>query len=163
MQSIPTIGKFLTATAYAIVSGSRFDGIQYGGDVWMLTSEMPDPTNNCSIIFNQSTREVYEVRVSVANDTTIWVNPRWSVRDHNSVDSFDQLIDIIKQHRQPPLMETIPLDISDQLLLMLTKQAHDEDITLNELMTSIILEIVDCRHGNQLVPNGVVTRQQEVN
>jgi hypothetical protein len=62
-----------------------------------------------------------------------------SREDLDTINEVLEEIEIIDEEE----MSTIELDISDELLFKLMKEAHEQDITLNELIADILEEAIE--------------------
>ena len=59
-------------------------------------------------------------------------------RPHTSIQLLNQTL-----QRRLLLMETIELDLDDDELFKLMRLAHEQDITLNQLINNILQQVVD--------------------
>ena len=166
-QTIPTIGKFLGAAGYRVVGGSKYLWTCYGPNAWAMDVELDSTgTANAGIVFDTVSRVVYEVDVDEDGwvQAKRWVNPRYHERltqeyKQRGVDprqtinggsmyddsmSWEAIIELIECYRgSQSESTTLQLSVDDDVTDALFQLAHREDVTLNELVLSILTEVID--------------------
>jgi hypothetical protein len=155
-----TIENFLNTVGHRISGGSEYQWNCFGPDARYLDSEFPD-RYSASIVFDTQTQVVYEATVCdySANRAYRWLNPDFKSEFENEVlirGSQDQAWDNVgyidldvtedwlTKARAIVIGEsydtriTVPLEMGDDEMLRLMTMAHEQDITLNQLVEQIL-------------------------
>ena len=155
-----TIENFLNTVGHRISGGSEYQWECFGSNARYLDSEFPD--RYCaSIVFDAQTQVVYEATVCdySANRAYRWLNPNFKSEFENEVltrGSQDQAWDTvgytdldvtedwlgkagaIVTGQNYDTRVSVPLEMSDDEMLRLMTMAHEQDITLNQLVEQIL-------------------------
>lgn len=159
-----TIEEFLNTVDYRITGGSQYMWQCFGVNARYLDSEVQD-RYSASIVFDSHTQLVYEATVCdyAADHAYRWINPdfsaafqaevadrragdqAWDDVDYTDLDVTEDFLTktaAIVTSRSYDTRVTVPLELSDSEMLRLMTMAHDQDITLNQLVEQILtLEI----------------------
>jgi hypothetical protein len=158
---------WLEAVNYKITSGSEFLWGCYGDSAFDIESWNQVPNDeSASLVFDTKTQQVYEASVyDYANDRAYrWVNPSFKTAYNTEaaergVDAdiawddvrfvtieveydFLEKLTAIMNHKEYDTRVVLPIDIPDTELFELMKQAHERDITLNQLMNEVIASAI---------------------
>jgi hypothetical protein len=155
-----TIENFLNTVGHRITGGSEYQWECFGHNARYLDSEFPD--RYCaSIVFDAQTQVVYEATVCdySANRAYRWLNPDFKSEFEHEVQSrgvqdqawdevgytdLDVAEDFLTKAAAIVAGEsydtriTVPLEMSDSEMLGLMTMAHEQDITLNQLVEQIL-------------------------
>ena len=160
LNSIPTIGKFLSAFNYQIAEGSKFYWTCYGDNAWCVDTKFDpdiDSPADGTIVYDTLTRVVYQVELCVDTTYWRWVNPHYTqalereyqhrgIPTEPEVDTTHTFDEIITQARQLTTtsteLTTLETTIEANVLHELMSAAHTDDVTLNELLTAAITDRV---------------------
>jgi hypothetical protein len=154
-----TTEEFLNAVSYRISGGSEFQWGCFGHNARYLDSEFRD-RYSASIVFDTETQVVYEATVcdQVTNRAYRWTNPEF--RAAYEAESRSRTVDqgwgdvsytnlevpedwlskaraIVNGESYDARVE-VPIDLPDHELLRLMTMAHEQDITLNQLVEQIL-------------------------
>ena len=80
-------------------------------------------------------------------DNTAWDDTKWTTLETD--DDFIQKALAIKAGEDYDTRVSVPLDLPDDVLFTLMKQAHEQDVTLNQMVEEILQEVVDRELGNE--------------
>jgi hypothetical protein len=162
-----TIENFLNTVGHRISGGSEYQWECFGSNARYLDSEFPD--RYCaSIVFDTQTQVVYEATVCdySANRAYRWLNPDFksaydAEAQHRNADQeawdtvgytdLDVTEDWLTKTRAIVNGEsydtriTVPLEMSDDEMLRLMTMAHEQDITLNQLVEQILTVAIQAR------------------
>jgi hypothetical protein len=156
-----TIRDFLQAVEHRITGGSEYQWQCFGSHARYLDSEVPKQYS-ASIVFDTQTQQVYQADVcdygghrayrwthpdfvfgfedEAANRETpphqAWDEVRYVVLE--TPEDFLTKLARISQGQDYDTRVEVPLDLDDDLLFELMKQAHEHDITLNQMVERIL-------------------------
>jgi hypothetical protein len=156
-----TIEDFLKTVDFRITSGSEYTWQCFGVNARYLDSEVQD-RYSASIVFDSVTQLVYEATVCdyAADHAYRWTNPDYQAayktesikRSVNSNQAWDNVdytdLDVTEDFltkaaaivagESYDTRVTVPLELSDDEMLRLMTMAHEQDITLNQLVEQIL-------------------------
>ena len=159
-----TIENFLNTVGYRITGGSEFQWQCYGSQAYVIDSD--GANHSFSVVFDRHNQTVYEVTVCDYNNRRAYrmINPdfkfghddeaagrdvpanqAWdNVRyvDLDVADDFIQKSLAIRDGKPYDTRVQLDLDLDDDLLFGLMKLAHQQDITLNQMIEKILREAV---------------------
>lgn len=165
------LNTILTILNFRITEGSKYLWDSFGANAWRLDSFSDEVESSC--IFDTQTQEVCVINLILNEKEPQssqykfkkgyqWINPKYRdayIAEHeqkgfNYLTIFDDVLfeDILEIETFLSLFRTaksmrqeaiIPLNIEDDLLISLSKIAHEKDITLNQLMSNIISEQIN--------------------
>ena len=165
-----TIKEWMELVDYKITEGSDYGWSCYGSNSYTLNSwnGIHGPGGySFSIIFSTKTQKVYEVSVydytndrayrminsknvkkhlKEAESKNVPANQAWDDVDYvdlEVVDDFVQKCSAIKSEQEYDTRVSVPVDFSDEDLLMYMKLAHEKDITFNQLMEQALIAIIE--------------------
>jgi hypothetical protein len=170
------LGKFIEAFGHRISGGSEFTWQCYGPDARYLDFE--SEYAHGSVIFDAKTQGVYEAEVSAKEDGDdnlpgpyryfnpdfksaylrecnergidpdhAWDDVKWTVLEV-SEDFFEKANAIFNNLPFDRRIQ-VPLDLDDDVVLMLALEAHKRDITMNEMVTLILQQAIE-NHKNHV-------------
>jgi hypothetical protein len=165
-----TLKQYLEAIDYRITEGTDYTWNCYGPHAAYLDGYV-DERWSASVIFDRKTQTVYEAQICdyrkdrcyrlfnpewrAAHDdearaknvdpSIAWDDLRWV--DLETDEDFLEKTTAIVANRDYDTRVSVPVDLPDSDLFLLMKQAHEQDITLNHLIESILRAEVD-RHTN---------------
>jgi hypothetical protein len=158
---------------YQITEGGNYGWSCFGENVYTLDSWNGDHNGySISAIFDTKNHTVYEL---TAHDYKTkrsyrWIDPNFikaynkeaEQRDVNTKEAYDD-VDFVDIEVVSDMLEKtraivngevydtrvqIELDLPDELMLQLYKLAHTNDITLNQMIEKILLEVIE-RHKDE--------------
>lgn len=157
---------FFEAVNYQITEGSEYCWNCFGPNVYMLESHVLEQYS-ASILYNTQTQIVYQVELAdyYKNLAFIWTNPYFrqayideaKTRDVDPMQAWDE-VNFIELEVEEDMLEKIravvndepydtrvkvPIDLDDATLYQLMTMAHEQDITLNQLVNNILREMLD--------------------
>lgn len=163
-----TLKEWMELVEYRITEGGDYGWDCYGNDAHMLDSWNGDQNGHSfTVIFDTKTQVVFEVQAHdyvhnrayrlinpdfkeahalEAKDRDSNLNEAWDDVDYVDLESDDDFIQkglAIRAGEDYDTRVSVPLDLPDDLLFELMKQAHEQDITLNELMEQVILDAIE--------------------
>lgn len=163
-----TLKEWMELVDYRITEGSDYCWMCYGPDAHTLDSWNGEQNGHSfSVVFDTRTQEVYEVQAHdyVHNRAYRMINPAYKAEydaesadrgssaneawddinyvDLESDDDFIQKGLAIRNGEDYDTRVSIPLDLPDDVLFELMKQAHERDITLNELMEEVVRNAIE--------------------
>ena len=163
-----TIKEWMELVDYRITEGGEYGWRCFGDDAYSLSSWNGDQNGwSFDIVFDRRTQEVYTVEVCDYKRQRAYrmINPDFQQAYNNEaathgamakqawddVDYIDLEIDEdfvvkatwIKTDQDYDTRVGVPLTVPDDALFELMKQAHEQDITLNELVENILRKFVD--------------------
>ena len=165
-----TLKEWMEVSDYKITEGSDYQWQSYGPNAYMLSSwnGEHDGYSFC-IYFDTKTQEVYEVQAHDYKHERAYRMFNPEVRDANNQEALEREVDndqawddvsyidlevdddfiqkciAIKAGEAYDTRVSIPLDIDDDILFDLMKLAHSQDITLNELVESVLEDAIRSR------------------
>lgn len=165
-----TIKEWMEIADYKISEGSDYQWQSYGPNAYIMTSWNGEHDGySFSIYFDTKTQVVYEVQAhdykndrayrmintefaeanaNEADDRDVDNNIAWddlAYVDLEEDDDFIQKCLAIKAGEDYDTRVSVPLDLPDDVLFDLMKLAHSQDITLNELVESILEDAIKAR------------------
>lgn len=165
MKNEITLTQFLECVNYKITEGSEYCWESFGPNARYLTCEHEENIYTVEIVFDFITLTVYQMWVHSNAGTRYWTHPdyRDAFNDEQiTKNGFEQLINdedntyylqaksildyarmLISKYLDDDNMSTIELDLTDSEILWLSMQAHEKNITLNELINNIIEEHIN--------------------
>ena len=167
-----SLKEWMEIVEYRITEGSAYSWQCYGSDAYCLDSWNGDQDgHSLTIIFDNRTQVVYEVAAHdyLNNRAYRLINPHYldqhnqeaSVRgcsineaweevnyvDLDVADDFLEKAGAIVAGVEYDTRIQVPLDLEKDLMFELMQHAHEQDITLNELVERILTDVID-RHHN---------------
>jgi hypothetical protein len=165
-----TIKEWMELTDYRITEGADYQWQSYGPNAYIMTSWNGEQDGySFSIYFDTKTQVVYEVQAHDYKNERAYriINPDFAEANANEADerdidnniAWDDLayVDLevdddfiqkclaIKAGEDYDTRVSVPLDLPDDVLFDLMKLAHSQDITLNELVESILEDAIKAR------------------
>lgn len=163
-----TLKEWMELVEYRITEGGDYGWDCYGNDAHMLDSWNGDQNGHSfTVIFDTKTQVVYEVQAHdyVYNRAYRLINPEFKEahtleakdRDSNLNEAWDDVdyIDLeeaddfiqkglaIRAGEDYDTRVSVPLDLPDDVLFGLMKDAHERDITLNQLMEEVLRSAIE--------------------
>ena len=171
-----TIQNFMETVNYRITEGSDYLWKCFGDHAYRLDSWDGEHDNGVSVsmVFDRQTQVVYQMD---SHDYGPQRSYRWTHPDHvaahrqevveklGSVDrdvAYDDVkfVEIteardmleksqsIVNHKPYDTRVQVPIDLYDDELFRLMKMAHEQDITLNQLVEQIIARVIETHHAS---------------
>jgi hypothetical protein len=163
-----TLKQFFETINYRVSEGYQFQWQCYGPNAYGLEStELGDDGHNIGIVFDSQDQTVYQVEVHDYRNERSYrlVNPLFSdarqqecarkgldadeaydtvkfIDLETTEDFIDKATAIINGEDYDTRI-SIPVDLPDNVLFTLMKQAHEQDITLNKLMENVLKEAIE--------------------
>lgn len=155
---------WLEAVDYRITEGSDYGWNCFGNRSYSLTYWNGDHDgHSMNVVFDTDTQDIYTAEVCDYQQSRAyrWINPEWldaykSEVTERSVDdaAWDEVkwtdLEVFEDWKTKTVAirdclpydtrVTVPVDIPDDELFSLMKRAHQEDITLNQLIERILTE-----------------------
>jgi hypothetical protein len=167
-----TMKEFMELVDYRITEGAPYGWQCYGSDAYCLDSWNGDQDgHSLSIIFDSKDQTVYEVQAhdylhqrayrminedfakkmkKEAKHRNVDKKEAWEDVDYVDLDVDDDFIQkclaIVEGEDYDTRVE-VPLDLDRDTIYELMQQAHEQDITLNQLVERILTDVID-RHHN---------------
>ena len=163
-----TMKEWMELVGYRITEGSAYGWQCYGPDAYALDSWNGDHDGHSfTVIFDTKDQTVYEVQAHdyVHNRAYRMVNPDFAKKmkkeakrrdvnkdeaweDVNYVDldvddDFIQKCLAIREGEDYDTRVSVPLELEDDQLFDLMKMAHEQDLTLNQLVENILRQVVE--------------------
>jgi hypothetical protein len=163
-----TVKEWMELVDYRITEGSDYGWMCFGPKAYSLSSWNGEHDGySFNIVFDNTDQTVYTVEVcdykndrayriinplfkdaydSESDDRSVLGNQAWDDVDWIDLESDDDFIQkglAIRDGEDYDTRVSIPLDLPDDVLFELMKQAHERDITLNELMEEIVRNAVE--------------------
>ena len=157
---------FFEAVNYRITEGSEYCWNCFGPNAYMLDSHVLEQYS-VSILFDTRTQIVYQVELAdYRKDLAyIWTNPYFrqyyideaKIRDIDPMQAWDEVkfteieiqdemlekIRAVVNNKPYDTRVAVPIDLDDATLYQLMTMAHEQDITLNQLVNNILREMLD--------------------
>ena len=166
-----TIEDFLRTVDYRITSGSEYQWQCFGHNARYLDSEVLEHYS-ASVVFDTETQVVYEATVCdyAADRAYRWLNPdfksnfdaevqhrqagdqAWDTVNYTDLDVTEDFLTkaaAIVAGESYDTRITVPLEMSDNEMLRLMTMAHEQDITLNQLVEQILTRAIELRRSDQ--------------
>jgi hypothetical protein len=163
-----TMKEWMELVGYRITEGSAYGWQCYGPDAYALDSWNGEHDGHSfTVIFDTKNQTVYEVQAHdyVHNRAYRMVNPDFAKKmkkeakrrdvdkdeaweDVNYVDldvddDFIQKCLAIREGEDYDTRVSVPLELEDDQLFDLMKMAHEQDLTLNQLVENILRQVVE--------------------
>ena len=163
-----TMKEWMELVGYRITEGSAYGWQCYGPDAYALDSWNGEHDGHSfTVIFDTKDQTVYEVQAHdyVHNRAYRMVNPDFAKKmkkeakrrdvdkdeaweDVNYVDldvddDFIQKCLAIREGEDYDTRVSVPLELEDDQLFDLMKMAHEQDLTLNQLVENILRQVVE--------------------
>jgi hypothetical protein len=160
-----TLPEFFELIEHRVTGGSEFQWQCYGHHAYVIDSD--GANHHFSVVFDRDNQTVYEVTVcDYVNDRAYrMINPDFKFGhddeaagrgvpanqawhdvlyvDLDVADDFIQKSQAIRDGKSYDTRVQLELDLDDDLLFGLMKLAHQQDITLNQLIEQILTEMID--------------------
>lgn len=168
-----SLKQFLETVNYRITEGSDYTWQCYGHDAYMLDSWNGEQDgHSMTIIFDTTTQVVYEVQAHdyVHQRAYRLINPdyaeankkeskqrdvdrkmAWDDVDYVDLESDEDWLakaQAIYAGRDYDSRVVVPMDLDDDLVFEMMKQAHQRDITLNQYVEQILQKVIDKHHDS---------------
>lgn len=163
-----TLKEWMELVDYRITEGSEYGWHCFGSDAYSLSSWNGDHEGySFNIVFDTKTQEVYTVEVcdyknqrayriinpnykeehdTEGDDRGILGNEAWDNVNFIDLEEDDDFIQkglAIREGEDYDTRVSVPLDLDDDILFSLMKEAHEKDITLNELMEEVLRNAIE--------------------
>ncbi len=160
--------QFLKSCNYRITEGSEYQWECYGPWAYCLDSwDGNQDGHSFTVIFDTRNQTVYELQAHDYQRTRAyrWVNPEFrSDREEECVDrgsSLDEAWDDLKyvdlettedfftkmsaiySNESYDTRVQVPLELGDDEMFQLMKMAHEQDITLNQLVEQLLRRVIE--------------------
>lgn len=163
-----TIKEFLEAAQYRIIGGSAFQWPCFGENARYLDCDGDNNESSASIVFDTQTQEVYLAEAWDYKRERFYryfgseeFKEAYQAESESRCCSFDEPYDnqrftdlnfkedflaklaaIVADEEYADTVE-VELDLTDDEWLLLMQEAHKKDITLNQLVTQLLTEMVE--------------------
>jgi len=170
-----TVKEFMELVDYRITEGSDYGWQCFGPDAYSLSSWNGDHDGwSFNIVFDTKTQVVYTAEVCdyARNRAYRLMNPDYKqehdeeAKQHNvsAKEAWDE-VDFIDLEEDDDFMQkglairdgvdydtrvNVPLTVPDDVLFELMKRAHEQDITLNQLVEEILWVAIRAEEAKQL-------------
>lgn len=168
-----TLKDYFEAIEYKITEGSDYLWQCYGPDAHQLDSQTEDYTIN--VVFDKLNQTVYQLEAwDYRTDRYYrWINPSYleafkdecSEREidyRNAIDTINFIdlelsTDLLEKARAIMADEEydtrvqVPLDLEDDLLFDLMKMAHEHDVTLNQMVETVLRQVIEQHSGVEFI------------
>ena len=153
-----TLKEWMEVVDYRITEGSEY--YAYGGAYSLSSWDGNQQGHSLEIIFDRKTQVVYEVQAldykhnrayrlfnvdykqqMVKPEPFAWDDVKWV--DLESDDDWFQKARAIVAGEDYDTRVSLPLELPDDVLLVLMKRAHELDITFNQHMENIIKDYIE--------------------
>lgn len=163
-----TMKEWMELVGYRITEGSAYSWQCYGSDAYSLDSWNGDHDGHSfTVIFDTGDQTVYEVQAHdyVHNRAYRMINDDFQKKNRkeakrrdvnkdqawDDVDYVDLEIDddfiqkclAIQAGEDYDTKVTVPLDLEDDQVFELMRMAHEQDITLNQLVENLLRDVID--------------------
>lgn len=165
-----TLKEWMEVADYRISEGSDYQWQSYGPNAYIMTSWNGEHDGySFSIYFDTKTQVVYEVQAHDYKNERAYRIINLDFKEDNRLEALNRKIDndeawddvsyidleedddfiskclAIKAGEDYDTRVSVPLDLEDDILFDLMKLAHSQDITLNELVESILEDAISAR------------------
>jgi hypothetical protein len=162
-----TVKEFMEIIEYRITEGSQYMWQCYGPHAYRLDSWSGDQDgHSISVVFDTQTQEVYETSAydyrnnrayrlinpdykaghdNEAVGRGVAANQAWDEVDYIDLDTDDDFIQkalSIVAGEDYDTRVDVPLRLDDDQLFELMKLAHEQDLTLNQLVENVLREAI---------------------
>lgn len=163
-----SLKQFMETVGYRITEGGEYGWQCYGSDAYHLDSWNGEPdSHSFCIVFDTKTQAVYEAQAhDYANNRAYrLINPdyakankkeakrrgvsrreAWDDVDYVDLETDEDWLDkaqAIANGLDYDSRVDVPLDLEDELVFEMMKQAHEKDITLNQYVELILKQAMD--------------------
>jgi hypothetical protein len=163
-----TVKEWMELVDYRITEGSDYGWMCFGPKAYSLSSWNGEHNGySFNIVFDNADQTVYTVEVcdykndrayriinplfkdaydGESDDRGVLGNQAWDDVDWIDLESDDDFIQkglAIRDGEDYDTRVSIPLDLPDDVMFELMKQAHEQDITLNELMEEVVRSAIE--------------------
>jgi hypothetical protein len=163
-----TIKDFMETVDYRITEGSDYCWDCYGENAYSLDYWNQDQDGHTvSIIIDTRTHEVYEACAydykrgrayrlinplykeahdSEGNERGVEINQAWDDVNFVELDVDEDFLEkarAIVADEEYDTRVQVPVELADDVLFALMKQAHEQDITLNQHMENVLRDAID--------------------
>jgi hypothetical protein len=163
-----TVKEWMELVDYRITEGGDYGWRCFGPDAYSLSSWNGEQDGySFNIVFDTRTQEVYTVEVcdythnrayriinpdykeehdAEGEDRGVLDNQAWDDVDYIDLEADDDFIQkglAIRAGEDYDTRVSVPLDLEDDVLFDLMKEAHERDITLNELMEEVLRNAIE--------------------
>ena len=163
-----TLKEWMEIVDYKITEGSDFGWLCYGKDVHMLDSWNGEQDGHSfTVVFDTKTQTVYEVQAhdyvhnrayrminedfqkkakKEARKRDVNKNMAWDDVDYVDIETDDDFIQkclSIKAGEDYDTRVSVPLELEDDQMFELMKMAHEQDLTLNEMVEDILRRVIE--------------------
>ena len=171
--------RFMEIINYRITEGSEYCWKCFGPDAYRLDSWNGDQSGHTvGILFDTKTQVTYQFEACdyKNNRAYRWTNPDYKQAhddeakiqargfenqawddvdfvDLESLDDFFEKAEAIVQGRDYDTRVQVPIDLPDDVLFKLMKRAHEQDITLNQMVERVLQEVIDRHHNDEAFPS----------
>jgi len=171
-----TVKEFMELVDYRITEGSEYGWQCFGSDAYSLSSWNGDHDGwSFNIVFDTKTQVVYTVEVCdyARNRAYRLMNPDYKqehdeeakTHDVNAKEAWDE-VNFIDLEEDDDFMQkglairdgvdydtrvSVPLTVPDDVLFALMKRAHDQDITLNQLVEDVLWEAIRAEENRSVL------------
>jgi hypothetical protein len=166
-----TLRDFMETVDYRVTEGSDFLWQCFGSKAYRLDSwESDRDSHTVSVVFDTNTQTVYQMEAhdyrgeksfrwthpdyreahsKEASERDVNVQQAWDHVNFVEIESAENLVRIAKaivQGQPYDQRVSVPVDLTDQEWYQLMRQAHELDITLNQLVEQVLARaILDAR------------------
>ena len=165
--------EWMELVGYRITEGSAYTWQCYGPDAYALDSWNGDQDGHSfTIIFDTKDQTVYEVQAHdylhqrayrmINEDFAKKMSKEADRRDVNKKEAWEDVnyidLDVDDDFIQKCLSIAagedydtrvqVPLDLDKETMYKLMQQAHAQDITLNQLVERILIDVIDRHHND---------------
>lgn len=162
-----TLKQWMEAVNYRITEGSEYCWECYGHKAYTLDSWNGDQDGHSfSIVFDLDTQTVYEMQAHDYANTRAyrWINPEyvdahrgesigrgvnineaWDDLEYTTLEVEDDYFEKVEGIREGKDYDTrvkVPLTLGDDEMFELMKMAHEQDITLNQLVEQLLTRVI---------------------
>ena len=152
------IKEYLEAVNYKVTDGNKFYWNIYPGQCYVL--DYDEKWCSCSVVYGPDSNVVYEINVTdTANDRWYrWIMPDFvekTIQEETGFgcDSSNYILLDVKQDIMEKLTAIaankpyddrviMNIDLTDETFLFMAKQAHEQDITLNDYVTNLLIDFI---------------------
>ena len=163
-----TMKEWMELVDYRITEGSDYQWQSYGHDAYMLDSWNGEQDGHSfTVIFDTKTQTVYEVQAHdyVHQRAYRMINPDFQKKNKKEArkrgvnkdeawddvnytdlevdDDFIQKCLAIKEGEDYDTRVSVPLDLGDDEMFELMKMAHEQDLTLNQLVEQLLRRVIE--------------------
>lgn len=168
-----TLKQYFETIDYRITEGFSYQWQCYGSNAYGLDSCHGFDEPSSSVVFDTKNQTVYQVEVHDYKNERSYrmINPDFAAQhrqeclnrgvvdvaydgvefiDLETVEDFIEKATAIINGRDYDTRISIPLELPDDMMLTLMKQAHERDITFNDHMENVLrdaIELLGAKHG----------------